>query len=355
MDTYNKIVQEIKKLQKPKVEKNIFSIGGRGHYENPISDILAFFIDPREEHGSGVLFLQSLFDGANIQYPLLELVRPPNRERCTDAGNRIDLIAEGDNWVLIVENKVRHRADNPFTDYTEYIARAYKGKIPYYILLSVQNETPPAGWKSVTWSRYINCIKKNVGTYLTTEGNAKWHIILREFILNIENECGGVKMGKERIEYVMQNYKAIQETIQEMNDMLNEYIEYMTDRAMDLIKSASKHEQDVASCKKENWGQNGTALRLVSRKWGGKTNITLLLRRDGSMRIQIYVHDVPDGEVESLRKHINEQKYTNYLMEQRTIRRFGFFDESDHDRVFDEILDITHRLNDYYSSKRKET
>ena len=29
-----------------KSETNIFSVGARGHYENPVSDLLAFFIDP---------------------------------------------------------------------------------------------------------------------------------------------------------------------------------------------------------------------------------------------------------------------------------------------------------------------
>jgi hypothetical protein len=40
---YEKILETF--TPKPPPEKNIFSIGGRSHYENPISDMLAFFID----------------------------------------------------------------------------------------------------------------------------------------------------------------------------------------------------------------------------------------------------------------------------------------------------------------------
>ena len=41
-------------------EKTFFSIGGRGYYEDPTSDVLAFYLDPNEEHGLGDLVLQSL-------------------------------------------------------------------------------------------------------------------------------------------------------------------------------------------------------------------------------------------------------------------------------------------------------
>jgi hypothetical protein len=349
MDKYNNIVQEISRLRKPKVEKNIFSIGGRGHYENPISDILAFFINPKEEHGFGLLFLQSLFDGANIEHPLLELVAFPNREQYAD-GNRIDLIAEGESWVLVIENKVRHDAINPFNDYMKFVTRTYKGKKPFYILLSVKEEKPPMGWRSVSWKTYIDYIKKNVGAYLTSSNNAKWHVILREFILNIENEYGDTSMIEERIEFIKNNY----EDIQEMKDMLYEYIEYMTAKGMAAINSAVKQEMEVAYSKKHNWGEEGMALRLNSKDWGSNTNITLLLRRDGSLTIQIYVYDITDGEVDSLRKQIDQRKYAKYWTEPETIRCFGFFNDYNHEIVFGEISDVAHRLNEYFSTSRRK-
>ena len=346
MDNYNNIIIEIEKLRKPRVEKNVFAIGGRGHYENPISDILAFFIHPWEEHGFGVLFLQSLFQAANIQPPVLELIESPDREKSTHKGNRIDLIAEGDSWVLVIENKVRHEAVNPFKDYMKYIESTYKGKTPYYILLSVQNEKPPIGWSSATWGTYIEYLKKNIGTYLTLVKNAKWHVIVREFILNIESEYGDNSMSEERIEFVKNNY----ESIQEINDMLSEYVSYMTEKGMDAINSASINEKCVASSKRHNWREKGIALRLISTVWGGNTNITLLLKRDGLIVIQLYIYDIADPRVSALRKYIDESKYKKYWSEQKTIRCFGFFQESDHLRMFDEVLDVAKRLNDFYST-----
>ncbi len=45
-----------------KNEANIFSLGARGHYENPVSDLLAFFIDPDAPHGLNTLVLGTLLE-----------------------------------------------------------------------------------------------------------------------------------------------------------------------------------------------------------------------------------------------------------------------------------------------------
>lgn len=92
-------------------------------------------------------------------------------------------------------------------------------------------------------------------------------------------------------------------------------------------------------------------MRLISREWGSKTNITLLLKRDGSLTIQIYVYDLSDERVDDLRKHIDETKYQKFWTEAKTIRCFGSFDVSNHDKVFDEIIDVAKKLNEFHVSQ----
>ena len=58
---FAELIKEVTKIKLPDLEKTIFSIGGRGHYENPTSDILAFYLDPEAEHQLGSLVLDSLF------------------------------------------------------------------------------------------------------------------------------------------------------------------------------------------------------------------------------------------------------------------------------------------------------
>lgn len=250
-DKYWKLIHEVKKLTRPRIERNIFSIGGRGHYENQITDLLAFFINPNEEHGFGTLFLKSLFESAQVTPPHLQLSSSPSREQVTNQGNRLDLILESENWLLVVENKVRHQAINPFDDYVQYAQTSYKGKSKYFILLSVRKETPPKDWHNVTWRTYVDQVKKNIGAYLTTGGNVKWYVIMREFLLNIESECGDESMNEARIEFVRSNYEAIQE----MEEMLKEYISYMKDRGLEAIRTASGQMEDIAFSSQHSWGK----------------------------------------------------------------------------------------------------
>ena len=58
---FAELIKEVTKIELPDLEKTIFSIGCRGHYENPTSDILAFYLDPEAEHQLGSLVLDSLF------------------------------------------------------------------------------------------------------------------------------------------------------------------------------------------------------------------------------------------------------------------------------------------------------
>lgn len=347
---YEDLLSEAQKLKRPQVEKNVFSIGGRGHYENPISDILAFFIDPTEEHGFGELILKSLFDAAKEKAPLLELVEPPGREEYTDSGNRIDIIAVGGDWVLVIENKIRHNPINPFEEYEAYISKNHEKKRQIKVLLSIKDAKPPEGWIGITYKTFIEHIKKNIGSYLITASNNKWHVILREFLLNIENESGGI-MSEERVAFVKTNYK----NIQDLNDMLNEYIEHVKSEGKNLINNAKAASSNVASeVKQHNWGKDGVALRLNSKDWGNNTNITLLLRRDGSFRIQIYIYDVLDNDVAHFKKYIDQTKYTKDWTESGTIRCFGFFDKdnSEQQLIYDEVKDLAGRLNKYYGESR---
>jgi len=45
------MLTEVRKFAVPASEPTIFAVGGRGYYENPASDLLAFFLTPGAEHG----------------------------------------------------------------------------------------------------------------------------------------------------------------------------------------------------------------------------------------------------------------------------------------------------------------
>ena len=343
-EKYKQLIEEAKPLAKPAVERNIFSICGRGHYENPISDLLAFFIDPSEEHRFGDLFLTSLFEVAGLTPPTGPCRPPPTREECTNLGNRIDLVVDGDDWVLVIENKIRHQVINPLDDYVRHINNRSGTEVVknghFIILCAREPQAPPSPWRTVTWRSYVDRIKQNFASRLTEPRNLKWQIIVREFLLNIEQECGDEPMKAERIEFIRKNYQATCE----LDEMRREYVQHLKERGCDALRDAACSNPQT---QEHSWGADAIALRFLSADLGPKTNIALVLRRDGMLRVQFYVYGVEEAKVTKLKEAIDRDKYTAPpWIESRTIQCFGFFDRVNEreDEIFSEITDLAKRL-----------
>ena len=115
---YDDIVAMIKQASNVSVKekaKTFFDVAGYPHYENVISNILAFFFDTSEEHGLKDLWLKSFVDcynltaGANIQLSELENIE---REHSTEENKRLDIIILLSNAIIAIENKVYANANN---------------------------------------------------------------------------------------------------------------------------------------------------------------------------------------------------------------------------------------------------
>ena len=344
-ENYDEIFTESEKFKPPLREKNIFSIGGRGHYENPISDILAFFCDHREEHRLSFLFLKSLFDCLEISGSL-EIISEPKREERTDDGNRIDLIIEGEKWVLVIENKIFHMPSNPFPDYEKFIDKKYKDmdKEKYYILLAPY-EINQVNWRFISYKKFINSIKNNIGTYLF-KANIKWINFLIDFICNIENQIGVNVMDNAKVLFIDKNYDKINNLI----NMRQDYIIHIQKEILTIIKGERGLDGDEAYMKQHNWGEAGIALRFYHNKWGTDSNIVILLTPDGNKRIQFYIYDIKtDADRIKADEIFKFDKYNEAWTESSTIRGYGYNDIKELKDVFGEFKNVVEKYNFYYS------
>ena len=166
---------------------------------------------------------------------------------------------------------------------------------------------------------------------------------MREFLLNIEQECGDERMKDERIEFIRKNFQATCE----LEEMRWEYVRHMKERGCDALRNASCSNPYT---QEHSWGADGIALRFLSTDLGPKTNIVLVLRRDGMLRIQFYVYGVEEAKVPKLMEVIDLSKYTAPpWTESRTIQCFGFFDRVNEkeDEIFSEITDLAKRLKGF--------
>jgi hypothetical protein len=207
-------------------EENLFQIGGRGHYENPTTQLLEFFLDASRGHGFGSTILDVLLETAHIEPGVIDtkLNYWTAHEVVTDEAqrkDRMDLIIGSESWVIVIENKIRHEAINDFGAY----ARFGQGKHKKFalILLSVRKEVPPQGWNSLNWSDLINAVRTRLKGTSIDAGHGKWLLFLREFLDNVENECsGGCKLDQELFDFSVKNSKALFQAQEVFQNFLNE-------------------------------------------------------------------------------------------------------------------------------------
>ena len=149
----NYIIQQFKQLDFPKEQRKSFiEIMGLSHLENVSSKTLAFFLDTTQNHDFDDLVLNALLKaaGKEVHYQLHS--KKVIREKVTTKG-RIDLWVETSDFIIVIENKIKHHTDsNPFDDYISHATKNNtEGKELIFILLAIDQPTPiPNGFTFVS-------------------------------------------------------------------------------------------------------------------------------------------------------------------------------------------------------------
>ena len=165
--------------------KTFFSIQSRGHWENSVSDLLRFFMQPTEEHNFQGMFLETFLSLAKPdEWKDLDLSRVQIRREISTACGRMDLFIEGSNWLLIVENKIWAPLLNPLEDYERHAALRYPNKKPFFVILSPdENEGATGRWQHFSYRRYLDKLKPSLALLSST---SKWSVLAHEFVLHLE-------------------------------------------------------------------------------------------------------------------------------------------------------------------------
>ena len=152
-EVFLKEVNEIYK-QIPKKEKTFMQIAGYPHYENVCSNILAFYLNPNEEHRLNNIVLTTLLGiikekdekvNTKISFSNMSILR----EFPTENGNRIDIVIQNAEIAIGIENKIMAQVYNDLDDYYKTIDKLNKNSVK--VLLSLHNETETA-----TKNKFIN-------------------------------------------------------------------------------------------------------------------------------------------------------------------------------------------------------
>lgn len=209
-----RLLTDLRTLPKEeKIDEDLFSICGFPHYERVASNVLAFFLDNKREHGLGDLFIQSLLSCGGIAAEGLDLNYEVMTEVQTEKGNFIDLVVESDSFIIIIENKIYASLYNDLEDYYGHYAKARNSNVsPRQIFAFVLSLTkiPPINSKYIfiDYERLFLEIKTRLGE-AAIRANQRYLSLLFDFITNVENLKRGSTMDHEFINFVKEHTNEI--------------------------------------------------------------------------------------------------------------------------------------------------
>lgn len=299
------LLDKLKGVTLKPIEKTVFSIGGRGHYENPVSDVLAFFLDPNEEHELGALVAQAMLECAGISASP-HSIQAVHREYSTDEQARLDLVLVGDDWLLAIENKVYHTANNPFEHYEEFLKKAFpkQKKQVSLILLSPKNDKAE-GWQPVSFTSLAQAIQANMAEKVLELPFNKWHFFLRDFLANLKTLSGADAMDDTTFD-LLQNSMS---DIYRLEEVKNAFNEEVKERGVKLLAEQTGKEFEVKMI--PNWDNNTPAYRFSCNTWQGQNDIVLALGFGEEEKHKLFIY-IESQKLNQLSEVLKDTEYKDY-------------------------------------------
>lgn len=211
--SFEKLINDFNRIHKIEERLPTFmEISRYPHFENVCSNILNFYFDTTQPHKLKDLVLKSLLQCTSFQfenYPQL-ITQNCHREYCTPDNKRIDLVIEGDDFVVAIENKIFHILNNDLKSYEDTVDNEFphcNKKI--FIVLSVKRENIlKSNFISITYESFFEKLKQNIGTYAVNANN-QYVTYLLDFIKTIENHYKMENTNKEMFDFLINNGDAI--------------------------------------------------------------------------------------------------------------------------------------------------
>ena len=195
-------------------------IAGYPHFENVCSNILAFYLQPSNNHGLGTLFLDVLATLVNAEIEIDGQAVDVRREELTDNQNRIDLVIESDNYIFGIENKIYADPYNPFCDYSQYLESLSGGRQVYKILLSLRSIQPFSqlcDFYPISYEIFFQTVLAKIGSSFLTV-HEPHTTFLRDFIQTMQNLQQTNTMDLQRLEYFRDNQQNITALLDEVDE-----------------------------------------------------------------------------------------------------------------------------------------
>ncbi|MEX1003481.1 MAG: PD-(D/E)XK nuclease family protein [Crocinitomicaceae bacterium] len=224
-----KLIDDFEELKiKERNGSTFLEIAKCPHLENVWSNILAFYLNPNNEHNLHELLIKSIFQSidTNISLTNLKGITVWTEYRTTK-GNRIDIVVIATNFILGIENKVGAGLYNDLADYSATIDELAKiQSLPTYkIVLSKYRNNTTNDFINLIYPDLIKVIRQNIGSY-SDYSDTKYLIFFLDFLKNIENNINSNSMGDnlEVISFLQKNVVKVNKLIEYHNKFNFEFV-----------------------------------------------------------------------------------------------------------------------------------
>lgn len=225
-------------------KRTLMDIMGVRNLENSWSSIYAFFLNEREEHKLGDLFIRSLLklmgeEKGWLTPTEIKTEQPTYKDNENNHEKRIDILIKDDihKRAIIIENKVYHHPVNPFSEYIDYVKQLGYEDIRVVILslhkITEKDENKYHELQRIkewTGKKYMNITHKEYMTEIDKEflANDKsiYCQILKHFIQNIKNITQMVT--SKEIDFFLSHFKdiyMIKELFNKVENAFNEELQ----------------------------------------------------------------------------------------------------------------------------------
>lgn len=317
----------------PAPKRTLFDITGIRDREYSISQVIAFFLDPEEEHGFGPLFLDALIDLVAAKQPAHGIDTTAtisvDTEWSTRKG-RIDILVQGwsttdetkwetAEWALIIENKIHAKDGNDLVDYWQAVdARKKVG-----LLLALDDRTavvasqlPGHDFFALTHEQFMNRVKQSIGDYVL-DARHEHLLLLKEHLTNLE---GYYTMDQKnaRSEEYLEFYRTRVNALDELDALYKHLGRYII-TALNNVMQELGFEKDRESMEPTarhfhpdptGWNGHGQLYKDSFRLW---VDVPAILRKR-DLAVNLEMHGKGTSHGEDLRNMFNaDDTYTKDL------------------------------------------
>lgn len=375
LERYKELIDKFNKLDIVTKELTLFDVGARGHFENPTTELLSFFLDSNleKDHALGDCFykgLQDVLKNKGISTGLGGL-QSVETEVSTAKGSRIDLLLETSEALIIVECKIYHEQNNPFNDYTNYgmqrIENSKKDdeakKELVQLVLCLDGRTDDViknnGWHGISYQELVKDIEPHLSKALLANPYNKWGLFAREFLLHLKELDNMGEISQDEIEFLTRN--------------INDYFKLSDYLYKDIIpKIAEKIKIELdnnlhefhCQTKIDKWNYYEPYIRFYNQKWNNSSSGVVFCVRNNkesnemtfTIHIEFYNKIVvtADGLNKLLENYEGDSKIRREKLDGNNIWFMWQYNNFDIVNVSSKIVELMKILDKYELNKNQK-